>query len=427
MNSTPVIATRTIEVTVDSLGGLGDGIASLNGKPVFIPKSCVGDQLEVQIVHENRDGMQGVISRVITPGKARQTAPCKYFDTCGGCTLQQLTPDAYQKFKTRILHSALAQAGFDRPDAEVLFLPPRTRRRVEFKIHRTPDGRIQFAFHSLRSHTPVVIDSCLVLHPALQALIAPLNDALSTLDLPPNLFAASLTQADNGIDLVLIFKGTEPTKIAGLDNACKSLGIARVCVRNTESKARILHQISPVEMHLGDYAITLPPAAFLQATSEGQTQLTDAVLSATKNAASVVDLFCGIGTYSFALSRRASAHAVELEKDMVQALRAGAKQHSIKTLTCEQRDLFKKPLSAPELQRYNAAVINPPRLGAKAQTEQLALSGISKVVMVSCNPATFARDAAILKKSVYNLESAHGIDQFLWSQHLEIVAVFTKG
>src|SRR4051812_3050178 len=104
--------TGTIKVTVDSLGGLGDGIASFNGKPVFIPKSCPGDTLEVRIVHSNPDGPHGATTKIITAASQRQTPPCRYFQSCGGCTLQQLLPENYRAFKTRMLHQALHHAGF---------------------------------------------------------------------------------------------------------------------------------------------------------------------------------------------------------------------------------------------------------------------------------------------------------------------------
>ena len=413
------------EVIVESLGGLGDGIARLSGKPLFVPKSCVGDRLEVCVVRETSDKLHGMITRIITSGPSRQPAPCPYFDACGGCTLQQLVPSVYQDFKTRMFHSALSHAGFPSPDSSVLFLPPQTRRRVEFKISNS-DGKIVLAFHALRSHTPVIVSECMVLDPVLQSLITPLGEALSALRFAQHIYAASLTKADSGLDLVLTLKGLDTGSLTVPDGLCENLGIARISLRAPDAKPTIVSQITPVEMQLGGYAVPLPPGAFLQATAQGQAALTEAVMAATTGASSVVDLFCGIGTYSFPLSKQVKTHAVEGENDMVQAMRASIKHHAITTLTGERRDLFKQPLTSQELGRFDAAVLNPPRLGAKAQTEQLAKSSINTVVMVSCNPATFARDGAILKKSGFKLDYAQGIDQFLWSQHLEIVAVFRR-
>jgi 23S rRNA (uracil1939-C5)-methyltransferase len=412
-------------VTVTTLGGLGDGVATYNNKPLFIPKACAGDQLEVRIVHENRDGLQGLITRVIEAGPFRREAPCRYFDHCGGCTLQQLIPDAYRQFKANMLHGALERAGFPDPQSEVVFVPPHSRRRVEFKVKH--DGNsVALAFHDLRSHTPTVIDECLLLMPSLQALIAPLNARLSAQDFSHALYSVGLTQADSGIELLLTFKNYDVSALPSLEPLAKDLGLARIAARTPESKAVVLAQIAPVEMQLGGYEVALPPESFLQATREGQAELTRTALEATQNAKAVVDLFCGIGSYSFPLSHHAKVHAVELDASMVATLSASVKRHGLNNISAQARDLFKQPLSAAELSPYSAAIVNPPRLGAKAQSEQIAASKINSVVMISCNPATFARDAAILKKAGFTMTSVRAMDQFLWSQHLEIVAVLQR-
>ncbi len=410
-----------MQIKVDALGGLGDGIASYDGKPVFIAKACPGDTLDITIVHENRNGLQGVINTVIEPGPSRRTAPCFYYDRCGGCTLQHFDEGFYREFKLRMLHSALERAGFARPAAEVMFIAPASRRRVEFKAKHDGDA-VALAFHDLRSHAPTAVDVCLLLVPELQALITPLNHALSNQPFSPYLFSVALTKADRGVDMVLTFKQFDLHALPPLDKMAKSLGITRISVRTPESKSLLMVQSGPVEMHLGGYDVPLPVESFLQATREGQMELTRVALEATHGAANVVDLFCGIGSYSFPLAQRGKAHAVELDAGMIECVKAvGAP-----SLTSKARDLFRDPLGARELSSFDAAVINPPRLGAKAQTQELANSSVNTVVMVSCNPATFARDALILKERDFALASVRGIDQFVWSPHLEIVAVFTR-
>jgi 23S rRNA (uracil1939-C5)-methyltransferase len=179
-------------------------------------------------------------------------------------------------------------------------------------------------------------------------------------------------------------------------------------------------------MQLGDFHIPLTPNGFLQATKEGQDKLTAIVMKATAPASRVLDLFCGIGSYSFPLSSTAPTHAVELDKEMVASMHAAIKRNAVPNLTVEQRDLFKHPIAAPELNSFHTVVINPPRIGAKAQCLQLAQSSVAKVVMISCNPATFARDAKILNNAGFRIINATGIDQFVWSPHLEIAAVFER-
>jgi 23S rRNA (uracil1939-C5)-methyltransferase len=174
-----------------------------------------------------------------------------------------------------------------------------------------------------------------------------------------------------------------------------------------------------VLMNIGDIAVPIPADAFLQASAEAQALITALVIDATKNISPIVDLFCGIGTYSFPMSERARVHAVDNDGAMIDNIRGLSPKVSV-----QKRDLFLHPLTAAELAKYNAAVINPPRMGSAAQIAQLAKSGIKKIIMVSCNHATWSRDAKALKNSGYQLQSATVIDQFVYSPHVELVSVF---
>jgi 23S rRNA (uracil1939-C5)-methyltransferase len=414
-----------IELTVTSLGSLGDGLATHGGKTVFIPKACAGDRVRVRIVHENRDGLQAAITQVLEPGLLRQAAPCPYFDACGGCTMQQLVPDAYRGFKTRLLRQALERAGFGDAPADCAFAAPGTRRRVEFKLSRA-GANPELAFHGLHSHDAVAINECLLLTPALHALIAPLNDYLAQGLPADSLYSVGLTDADVGLDMLLTFSGTPMPHLPALDDVAQKLGISRISARLKDGRAWVAHRRGPVEMVLAGAHVPLPPDAFLQATREGQAWLTRIALEAAAGAEKVVDLFCGIGSYSIPLAQSARVLAVELDTAMVDALIEAAKNAGVKTLSAGARDLFRQPLTAAELAGYGAAIINPPRLGARAQCEQIAASGISRVGMISCNPATFARDVAILKKAGFSMQRVQAMDQFLWSRHLEIAAVMTR-
>lgn len=379
----------------------------------------------MRIVHENRDGAQAHIEKILGWGIDRQIPPCGYFDRCGGCSLQQLSEPAYQAFKTKNFYVALTHAGYKTDGAKITFLPASSRRRVEFKLAREGNS-VKLAFLEPRSHTPVAIDQCLILRPELQALIAPVSKALSAETFSATLYSVSLTLADSGIDMLLTFRETDLAALPPMKDLCASLGLARISARNRDEPVKLLHTAKAVEMTLGGYAIPLPPDAFLQATAEGQLLLTEAALAACEGAKSVVDLFCGIGTYSFAASRKAKTHAVESDAAMVNAMQKSIKQHNITSLTAEKRDLFKNPLTAFELNRFDAAIINPPRLGAKAQCEHLAKSTVKTIAMISCNPATFSRDAKTLKTAGFKLHSAQAVDQFVFNPHLEITALFSR-
>ncbi len=403
-------------VDISSLGGLGDGIATLNGKPVFVEKAAAGDRLRVRIVHDTKEHSRGEIVAILQGGPDRIAPPCPYFSACGGCSLQQISEISYRDGKRRVLAQALAHGGFPDVNAELVFLPPASRRRAEFKLHSA-----SFAYYAPRSHQLVPVENCLILEPELQALMTPLSKQLASWKAAGAIKTASVTLADSGIDLALECS-SDVQDTTYLNPLAEQLNIARISLNGKTVVNR-----APVTMALGGYEVALPAGAFLQASKEGQKLLTDAVLDGVKGAKSIADLFCGIGTYGFPLSKSARVHGVEMDAAMIRGLKAMTQLHGISDrFTTEARDLFKNPLTDKQLTRFDAVILNPPRPGAKAQCEALATSQIKNVVMVSCNPASFARDAKILGKAGFTLAHAQGIDQFVYSPHLEIVAVFKK-
>lgn len=414
-----------VEITIDSIGGLGDGIGHFEGKPVFVPKSCAGDRLSVNITQRTKEFTRAEIAKVLSPGADRVKASCMHYSNCGSCSLQHLSSDAYRTFKHSVLANAFSYGGFVGHKADIIFLPPSTRRRVDFALKHTPNG-VSLAYYGLRSHQLEVITQCPVLLPALEALLPSINIELSRLIFARDIESLSLTVADIGIDMLLTFKNrvvdVEPVRALG-----DKLKLSRISIKVKGNKPTAIFDPRPVLMKLGSVEVALPAESFLQAAAEGQKRLTDFALKHLAGAASVVDLFCGIGSYSFPVNSFAVVHAVELQGEAVDALKAAIASHKTpKRMTAEARDLFKTPLTAPELNRFDAAILNPPRAGAKAQTEALAGSRINRVVMISCNPASFARDAKTLKDAGFTLREAFGLDQFVWSPHLEIAAYFTR-
>jgi 23S rRNA (uracil1939-C5)-methyltransferase len=413
------------EVTVSSLGGLGDGLASLNGKPLFIEKAAAGDRLKIRIIHESKEALRGEIVEVLEAGPDRIAPPCPYFSRCGGCGLQHITEISYQAGKRRVLAQALAHAGFPDTKAELTFLPAATRRRVEFKITPTSNG-FSFAYYASRSRDVVAVENCLILEPALQMLMQPLSKALGAWAHSNLIKSVSLTATDSGLDMVINCTAPAPDT-SGLEALAERFNIARISLGVPDRKIKPVAGGAAVTMRLGKYDVAIPAGAFLQASREGQRLLTEAVVAGVQGTRSIADLFCGIGTYSFALAKTATLHAVEGDMEMVKNLKLMVHFHGIQRFfTTEQRDLFKNPLTAAELARFDCVIVNPPRPGAKTQCEEIAKSKVSKVVMVSCNPASFARDAKALKAAGFALTHVQGIDQFVYSPHLEIVSVFER-
>lgn len=414
----PLSVGSVVDITVASLAGRGDGVAACAGKPLFIPKSCPGDVLRVRIIHENGEGRTAGIERILRPGPDRRDAPCAVFADCGGCSLQQLAEPRYREYKTRLLETALSRAGFA-GTPEVIFLPPASRRRVEFKIHHTDQG-LRLGFFAPRSRIPVPVRSCPILRPELDALLLPLQQALAGLPQAQELRAAALTLTDSGPDLLLHLARMLPAQ--ALAARLEPLGLARIAVRVGDGAPGVIAQRHPVTMRFGATDVPLPPDAFLQAAAQAQEALVRGVLAAIAPQGAVVDLFSGLGAYSLALAGRQPVHAVELEQGMVAAL----KRLPLPGFSAEKRDLFRDPLTPGELSRFAAAVINPPRAGAQAQTRAIAASKLAQLAMVSCNPATFTRDAALLREAGFRLDHAWGLDQFVWSRHLEIFAAFSR-
>jgi 23S rRNA (uracil1939-C5)-methyltransferase len=197
--------------------------------------------------------------------------------------------------------------------------------------------------------------------------------------------------------------------------------------------ARVCWDGEPVAMRrapwlpMGKARVVPPPGAFLQATAEGEAALVAAVGQIVGDAARVLDLFAGCGTFALPLAERAQVVAVEGEAAMLAALGLAARGvPGLRPVRTVARDLFRRPLLPVELAAADAVVIDPPRAGAEAQARELAASRVARIAAVSCNPASFARDARILIAGGYRLEWVQPIDQFLWTGHVELVAAFTR-
>jgi 23S rRNA (uracil1939-C5)-methyltransferase len=405
------LAQFTFEIS--RLGGLGDGSGTYEDSQYFVPKSTVGDILKVNTTDSQGGQRRAEIVEIVKAGPNRVAAPCPHFTACGGCALQHLDHDAYQNFKKSIVTTALGYGGFPEVEPIIHFLPANTRRRTEFKIENR-----QLAYVAAKSHTKVPINSCLILIPELQALIKPINKMLPKF---PHVTGVSISMTDTGIDMLLQLASSDGG-LSYYKPFLDTLPLARVSIQWPSKSIQMLDQKEMILMRLGNHDVPIPADAFLQASSEAQKIITDLVVKAVTGTSPIVDLFCGMGTYSFPMSdNRARVHAVDNNGPMIDHMKGISPQVSV-----QKRDLFLNPLTTEELKKYKAAVINPPRMGAAAQIKHLAASGIPKIVMVSCNHSTWSRDAKALKTAGYNLQSLTAIDQFVYSPHVEIVSVFSR-
>lgn len=351
-------------------------------------------------------------------GPHHQTPPCRHFPECGGCQLQHVDDGAYGSYLGSRIEGALAQHGLHTEVRQPHLSPPNSRRRATLRALKVGKGAV-IGFNAAKSHQIVDMRENHILRPELVNLIAPLRRLLATLLQPKRTAEVQLTLADQGVDVLL--KGVEADGLQAaeaLTSFCKQHGLARLSLdQGLGPETR--YEPRPATVTLSGTPIPIPVGAFLQATEDGEGVLVDAVREAVASAGTVADLFAGLGTFALALKGR--VYAAEASRDAVLALKRAAPQVAV-----EHRDLYRRPLNASELDRFDAVVLDPPRAGAAEQVTQLAATSTRRVAYISCNPATFARDAKVLVDSGYALDWVRPVGQFRWSTHVELAACFSR-
>jgi len=354
----------------------------------------------------------------VIPGQHHQVPPCRHFPACGGCQLKHLDDIAYAQFLVDRIAGALAAHGLMAPIRAPLLSPPRSRRRAALQAEMR-EGRVRIGFSENASHAIVDLLECHVLTPKLFAIVGPLRKLLAQWLKKGRRARLHLTEADQGVDLLI-----EGITAEGLDAAeaitafAQANGIARISV-DSGLGPETRWEPEPVTVTLGGVPVPMPPAAFLQATREGEDALVAAVREGVGGALMVADLFAGLGT--FALSLPGKIYAGEAGRDAILSLKAAAARGG-RTVFADHRDLFRRPLNQTECNRFECVVLDPPRAGAHEQSVQLAASTVPVIVYVSCNPNSFARDAALLCEAGYRIDWVQPVGQFRWSTHVEMVA-----
>jgi 23S rRNA (uracil1939-C5)-methyltransferase len=351
------------------------------------------------------------------------TRLCLHFGICGGCSFQNMPREAYSQMKRDLVVGALARHGFDDVDVHAsVEVSPGTRRRATLAFATGSDAA-ETGFRAARSHAIVDLRECLVLVPPLTALIRSFRDLLPSLLRAGAQGELALTECDNGIDLALNMPRKMRTRLSPVfADWARRKNVARI-VANDE----IVVQFDNPIVRLADVEVAVPPNSFLQPTREGESILQETVCAALKGAARIVDLFAGCGTFTFAVARRASVHAVDSDNAALSALQGAVRTaQKLKPVTTEARNLFSLPLQRVELGHFDAAILDPPRAGASAQAAMLAGSAMRRVAYVSCNPESFARDARILAGGGFRIAWVKPVDQFLWSSHIELAALLER-
>jgi len=419
---------RAVEVVIDEIGARGDGVARLLGDLVFVPFTVPGDRVVARVEGKRGDGLAAALIEVLDPGPGRVAPPCPHFGRCGGCSLQHMDPALYAGWKRDLLVAQLARGGHpDAPVAPLIQVPPASRRRAAFAFHRSKTATV-LGFNARASHSVIDIGTCLLLEPAVEAVMAPLRRMLGEVVAAGEDGDVVVLATESGLDVLVEADARldlfDRERLAAFADAHD---LARLSWRRPG--AGFVDPIArrrPALVRFGPVAVEPAPGGFLQPTRGGEMAIAQAVLDGVGPAVRIADLFSGCGSFTFPLAARGAAvHAVEGEEAPVRALEAAAAAAGL-NVTAEVRDLARRPLHAAELKRFDAVVFDPPRAGAAAQAELLAQAGPARVVAVSCNPATLSRDLDILVRGGYGLDIVTPIDQFGWSAHLEAVAVLTR-
>ena len=353
----------------------------------------------------------------LVQGPGHQVPPCRHFPVCGGCQLQHLTDAAYADYVASRVAGALAQHGLECEIRLPHLSPPRSRRRATLRALKA-GGRVLVGFNEAGTNQIVDMRECHILRPELFALVAPLRTLMATLLPDRRAGEVQLTLTDQGVDVALKGVAAEGYEAAvALTDFGEAHQLARLTLdEGLGPEAR--YQPVPPTITLSGTAVEFPTGAFLQATQDGEAALVAAVREAVADAPRTADLFAGIGTFALALTGQRTA--AEAARDAVLALKA------TRRVEVEHRDLYRRPYDAKELAAFDAVVLDPPRAGAEEQVKQLALSAVARIAYVSCNPATFARDAARLVAGGYRLLWIQPVGQFRWSTHVELAAAFAR-
>ncbi len=414
--SETLTSTRDIEIT--RIGAQGDGI----GERTFVPLTLPGETVRARI-----DGERGEVEALLTESPDRVTPACPHFGVCGGCALQHWAPEPYLAWKRERVIEALSREGLETEVLATFASPPASRRRLALHARAARGGAV-VGFKARRSWTLVPIETCPISHPRLVAALPALRAlARPFLEHPKSAPTLHVTLTRTGLDIDIT--GVE-AKSGGLsaDARVRAAMLAQEAdFARVTMAGEAIYVAREAIVTLGQAHVTLPPGAFLQATPQAEEAMARFALEAVSGASRIADLFCGVGTFTFRLAEVGTVLAADSSAPAIAALKSAAgRAPGLKSITAEARDLGKRPVLSRELAKIDAVVFDPPRAGALEQAGEIARSKVGRVVGISCNPATFARDARVLVDAGFKLDRVLPVDQFLWSPHVELVGVFSR-
>ena len=410
----------TERLKIARLAHRGDGVAETERGPIYVPYTLPGETVEVAPVRGQPERRHLVRVEVAAP---ERVAPiCPHFGICGGCAVQHWDPALYRAWKRDLVRMPLLQAAIGAEIDELVDAHGEGRRRAVFHARYGSGDGVQVGFAAMRAHEVIAIENCPILAPGMAGALdaaAATAHVLRPIAKPLDIQA---TATDTGLDIDVRGSGVlSAPRLAELARLAERQKLARI----TRHGELVAQRAAPA-ITVGRATVVLPPGAFLQATQEGELVLARAVIAHVGAAKRIADLFAGVGPFALRLAENARVTAIDSDAAAIAALGRAAASPGLKPIVSEVRDLFRRPLTTRELGSFDAVVFDPPRRGAEAQARELAASSVPSVIAVSCNPATFARDAKILLAGGYQLKQVTPVDQFRYAAHVELVAHFTR-
>jgi 23S rRNA (uracil1939-C5)-methyltransferase len=402
---------------ISRLGAHGDGVAETASGPVFIAFALPGETVTAARVKD-----RGELVSVLTPSPLRIEPACRHFGVCGGCSMQHLEASAYRDWKRDRVVQALKSQRVDAPVAELVACAPNSRRRAAFTARKTDTGAV-LGYYKALSHDLFDIEECPVLLPSIVSERGMLRQLAFIIGKTGAAFRMLVTATASGFDVAAFDCGKPSERVRRLaTDFVIHAGIARLTIDGEI----VVEPVKPA-LSMGDVSVAPPPGGFIQAVLEAEQAMATLVGTHLRRAKKVADLYSGCGTFALRLAKTSEVHAVEGDAAALAALDRGYRFGTgLKRVTVERRDLERRPVTFKELNAFDGIVFDPPRAGAEDQSKQIARSDVPFVAAVSCNPATLARDLSILIGGGYAVKSVTPIDQFLWSPHVEAVALLEK-
>ncbi len=405
-------------VNINSISSDYCGIGLVDGKKCFVDNALTGDVVNVDIYRETKKFCCAKIIDFIKKSDLRENKiKCKFYDKCGGCSLQHIKNEYYNNLKIENFYRDFSRLGFIISEENKHFFTVGCgkRRRINLKYNNGSYG-----FFEKNNNKIVVVDKCINVVDKINEIISLFRELRLK-----NLNSVDIFEGYNGIGVNLIFNNEPDIKEFEKLNIFKD----EVCYINytyPDKKSFVpIIKNDVLTLKLGEYIIDLPESFFIQATVESQDFMINTIEDKLINFERIVDLYCGVGTYSFPLSKTHKVDGFEGDANMVKSCRHNIDKLNIKTMNVYQRDIFNQPLSINVLNDYDAAVINPPRNGAENQCKFLSKSNVRKIIYVSCDKTSFLNDLKLFKDK-FTVESITLVDQFYWSNHIEIICSLCK-